>query len=119
MKTILNNKNKNLVINRINSLSEQDDALWGKMNANEMVCHCTDQIRMVLEEIKIKLQSNFFMTKVLKHLILLGVPAPKGKVKTYKELDQKVRGTKPKEFESDRKMLIETIKNFKTEYPNQ
>jgi hypothetical protein len=118
MKTILNRKDNDLVVARINSLSEKNDGLWGKMNVNEMICHCTDQIKMAEGKIEIKFVGNFFLTKFMKNLILLGMPAPKGKVKTYKELDQKARGTKPTEFESDRNVLIETIKNFKTEYPN-
>jgi hypothetical protein len=117
MKTILNDKDKNLVINRISSLSEKADALWGRMNVNEMICHCTDQIRMAEGKIDIKFVGNYFLTKIMKNLILLGMPAPKGKVKTYKELDQKVRGTKTTIFESDRKVLIEAITNFEDEYP--
>lgn len=116
MKNILNKKDNDLVVARINSLSEKNDALWGKMNVNEMICHCADQIRMALGKIEIAFQGNFFMTKVLKNLILLGIPAPKGKVKTYKELDPLIGGTKPVGFDSDRKILIDKIKCFDKDY---
>ena len=118
MKTILNKKDNDLVVARINSLSENNDALWGKMNVNEMICHCNDQIKMAEGKLDIKFVGNFFLTKIVKNLILLGMPAPKGKVMTYKELDQKIDGTTPTIFENDKSTLIDSIRNFENDYPN-
>lgn len=118
VKTILNKNDNNLVILRVRSLSEKADALWGKMNVNEMICHCTDQIRMAEGKNNIKFVGNFFLVKFVKNLILYGVPAPKGKIMTYKELDQKINGTRPTIFENDRSTLVDSIKGFDNDYPN-
>ena len=46
------------------------------------------------------------------------MPAPKGKVKTYKELDQFVAGTKPTTFEKDKITLIKTLGSFTGKFPS-
>ncbi|HMB63798.1 MAG TPA: hypothetical protein VKN36_12040, partial [Eudoraea sp.] len=33
---------------RIDQLTPEQQPLFGKMNVNQMVCHCTDQIRLAL-----------------------------------------------------------------------
>jgi hypothetical protein len=117
VKNILSITNQNLVVRRINLLSVDSQKLWGKMNVGQMICHCTDQIKMAEGKFSIDFAGSLFLTKVMKNLILLGLPAPKGKVKTYKELDQFKKGTKPTTFDNDRKLLISVIKNFENEYP--
>ena len=83
------NKNDNLEIqNRVKSISENSNRSWGKMNVNEMICHVTDQIRMALGQFDIQDKGNFLQKNVLKSLVLIGMPAPKGKVKTFNQLDQ-------------------------------
>ncbi|MDP2363498.1 MAG: DUF1569 domain-containing protein, partial [Ignavibacteria bacterium] len=65
---------------------------------------------------------NVLLKTVLKHLILLGMPAPKGKVETVPELKQGIGGTKPTTFEYDKKTLFSLVKNFKNiveQKPNQ
>ena len=112
VKTILNKNDNNLVIFRVNSLSQITEARWGKMNVNEMLYHCNDQIKMAEGKIEIKFVGNFFLTKIVKNLILFGIPAPKGKIMTYKELDQKIDGTRPTIFENDKSTLVDSIKGF-------
>ncbi len=119
MKTVFNLENLSNVVDRINLLHLDKKPLWGRMNVNQMICHCSDQILMAQGKIKIQYVGNFFSSKILKNLILLGMPAPKGKVKTYKELDQFISGTKPTNFDNDRKLLISVIKNFEKEYPSE
>jgi len=110
MKNILNTKNREELLTRINNLQESDHALWGKMNANEMLCHLADQIRVALHQIKTRDFSNFFSRIVLSKLVLWGMPAPKGKVKTFPEIDlAKGRGTKPVEFENDKALLKKVV----------
>lgn len=116
MRNILNKNDLICVINRFKSLTPNTIPLWGKMSVNQMTCHCSDQILMAHGQIKIQYTGNFFSSKVLKNLILLGMPAPKGKVKTYKELDQFVSGTKPTIFEKDVNNLIEILERFDNEF---
>lgn len=117
MKNILEAAHRDEVIARIEKLSSNDSPLWGKMNVGEMICHLSDQVRMSLGEIKTEYVGNKFLETVMKQLILLGLPAPKGKVETVKELKQGVGGTKPKDFENDKNLLINKVKEFDEAFP--
>jgi uncharacterized damage-inducible protein DinB len=44
---------KNDFYNRINQLSEKQQAKYGKMTVQQMVCHCTDFYRLVLKELEL------------------------------------------------------------------
>ena len=119
MRNILNKEDLIYVINRVNSLTPNTIPLWGRMNASQMTCHCSDQILMALGKIEFQFAGNLFSNKVLKNLILLGMPAPKGKVKTNKEIDQFVSGTKPTSFEKDVRNLIERLERFDNEFSSK
>lgn len=113
MKNILDSKIQTEIENRINSLNENSPSLWGMMTVNEMICHCSDQIKMAVGEKSTKYVGNILLNSVVKHLILLGMPAPKGKVETVPELKQGVEGTKPTSMEQDKKTLMGYVQNFK------
>lgn len=83
MKNILNAQNREELLTRINNLKETNTALWGKMTVNEMPCHLADQIRVAVNEIKVADFSNFFTRTIASKLVLLGMPTPKGRVKTF------------------------------------
>lgn len=103
------------VIERIMKVRPDSPALWGKMNANQMLCHLADQIRLATGEITDKDESTFFGRNILVPLVLWGFPAPKGKVTTHRKLDHaKGAGTQPTEFEADRQILVDYIRLFET-----
>lgn len=112
MKNIINQEDEIDLINRIKWLNEKDRPRWGKMNVNEMVCHLSDQIRLAIKLKSAEYAGNKKHEKLLKYIVLLGIPAPKGKVETVKELKQGDGGTKPTEFYSDKAELITLIKKF-------
>lgn len=113
MKNILNDQNREELVTRINNLKETNSALWGKMSVNEMLCHLADQIRVAVNEIKVADFSNFFTRTIASKLVLLGMPAPKGKVKTFHEIDlEKGNGTKPTSFENDKTLLKKIVSDF-------
>jgi hypothetical protein len=122
MKNILDSSIQKEIENRIIFLHENSKRLWGKMSVNEMVCHCADQIRIAFGELPSKDVGNVLLKTILKHLILLGIPAPKGKIETVPELKQGVGGTKPTLFYKDKNTLIDFIQNFQKRIekkPNQ
>ena len=82
MKNILNEEDRKELIARVNNLSEDDKRLWGKMNVNQMVCHITDGLRVSMQEIMTKYTGNKLKETLLKRLVLLGMPIPKGKAET-------------------------------------
>jgi len=94
-------------ISRINKLKPEQKALFGKMNVNQMVCHCTDLLRVALGILK---ATEYDMVDP-KEIILLsksGKPVP-----TPKEFDQvEGGGTKPTTLENDKKVLKELLLEF-------
>ncbi|NCQ18732.1 MAG: hypothetical protein COZ80_13215 [Ignavibacteria bacterium CG_4_8_14_3_um_filter_37_9] len=113
MKNILNAQNREELLTRITNLKETNSSLWGKMYANEMLCHLADQIRIATNQIKTRDFSSFFSRTILSKIVLLGMPAPKGKVKTFPEIDlAKGRGTKPTDFENDKTLLKKIVSDF-------
>jgi hypothetical protein len=92
---------------RIDSLTPQHKAKYGKMNVHQMVCHCTDFYRLAFQELlltDIPLHSA-------KEVVILAkerktVPAPK-------DIDQVAgSGTKPTTFTNDIHLLKEKIIAF-------
>jgi hypothetical protein len=119
MKNILTESVRRELTARVNNLSENDKALFGKMNCHQMICHSTDQIRMAIGEIKTGYIGNALTSTLLKYLILAGMPAPKGRIETVKELKQGAGGTKPVNFEADKKILSGLIDRFCVLYNSQ
>ena len=117
IKNILNKDEKSLIIKRIQGLNlEKSLKLWGKMSVNEMVCHCTDQIRMAVGILKTDFIGNKTQASIVKQIVLLGMPIPKAKIETTKELSQELEGTKPAEFDLDKSKLIKFVQEFDESY---
>ena len=116
MHNILNNLNLESILERVKNVSENDKALWGKMNAHEMLCHTADQIRLTTGEKTSPFRGNAATKTIVKKLILWGMPAPKGKVETTKELKQGAGGTKPGNFTEDKQALISLLSDFKNSF---
>lgn len=94
---------------RINSLSSDGKPSFGKMNAGQMVCHCTDQIRLAFGTLKAKKSENLTREEIFA-LANAGktVPTPTG-------MDQVAGdGTKPTIFNDD----INTLKEHIIEFSN-
>lgn len=103
MKNIFQKAVTNEIIDRINKLTPESPALWGKMSVSKMLAHCNVTYEMVYDNIHPK--PNAFMKFILKNLV-------KGKVVSEKSY-QKNGQTAPqfiikdeKEFEKERARLI-------------
>lgn len=99
------------MIERIDRLTPETPPVWGKMNANQMICHLTDQLRHALNEKENPSSSTFFFRTIGKFLVLYVFPIPKH-VKTSPKADQMIDGTKPVDFESDRELLKKYIEKL-------
>ena len=102
-------------VRRLNDLSSDSVPGWGRMNAHQMLCHCSDALRAAFGELDGKVdQSNVFTRTILKWLVIYVIPIPKG-VPTSRRADQiDGDGTPPTEFEADRETLQELIRRFAT-----
>lgn len=112
MGNILIKKDFDVIKVRIADLKRDDLPIWGKMNVGEMLCHCADQVKLATGEIHAENKSKFLTRTLLKKLILMGMKAPKGKVKTLAELDPHRLGSKPVNFDADRDYLLRKLEDF-------
>jgi hypothetical protein len=106
MNTLFDSAKRNEIIFRINKLTPESKAAWGKMNVGQMLCHCADGIKMSTGELTVADKSNFMFRNVFKPLFIYVLPMPKG-APTADEINPAVDGTKPADFEKDRQTLLD------------
>ncbi len=108
-----NEKERAELTSRIRALDPDSKGSWGKMNVNQMLCHCADGLRGALGELgTVTDQSSFVSRTFIKPLVLYVIPIPKD-VPTSKRADQvNGDGTPPTDFESDRTTLIGLIERL-------
>ena len=99
MKSIFNPTDNQEILNRINSLSSQSQALWGKMSVDQMLKHINDAILVSFNEKPLKVP---FVFKILGRLL-------KGSVLKKPEFAK--NSPTAKEFKYDTNFNFETVKN--------
>jgi hypothetical protein len=95
---------------RIALLRPTDIHLWGSMSVQQMVCHLSDSFACPLgERIVTAIKSPPIPVHIFKWLALYfprkwppGVPTPP-------EIDQRIGGTPPGDFDADRTALLEEV----------
>jgi len=92
---------------RITKLNSSQKPLFGKMNANQMICHCSDFFRMAKGNKKAKEYGDVDPDKII-GLARSGktAPTPRGFGQVEGE------GTSPTHFLNDKKILKEYILEF-------
>ena len=98
---------------RLNKLTPHTQRLWGRMTAHQMICHLNDSQRCAMGELPVTDRSNAFSRSVMK-FVALWVPMkwPKG-IPTVPEIDQAAGGgTRPLDFDNDRKTLLQLLDRF-------
>jgi hypothetical protein len=79
MKTIIEQKDFVKISNRIRLLSSTNKKRWGKMTLQEMLVHCTTQLKLALGEIESSAQGSFIMrTAFGKWIAFSNIPWPQG-----------------------------------------
>jgi hypothetical protein len=109
--SIFNEQKRGAIIARINKLTPESKAAWGKMNVGGMLCHCADGIKMSIGEVAVADHSNFLFRTIVKTLVIYVLPMPKG-APTADEINPAVNGTKPADFEKDRQTLLESLEKI-------
>ena len=91
---------------RIASLNPDDAARWGRMNANQMLCHLSDSAKVALGETMVPSGRMDLPPRLIKWLAL-DVPLRWAKnIPTMPQIDQLKEGTPPIAFAKDRDTLI-------------
>jgi len=112
MKNLAETDVRTSVLDRIAALQPGSKARWGRMSAHQMICHLVDSYRVPMGEKSASPATHLLNRTVIKW-VALNVPMhwPKG-VPTRPEIDQHVGGTRPSEFERDRRELADLIRRF-------
>jgi len=100
------------LISRIGRLHPSSPRQWGTMTPHEMLCHLADSFLAVLAERPASSAETLLSRTVMKWVALhTSLPWPQG-LPTRPEVDQKQGGTRPVEFERDRKVVVDLIHRF-------
>jgi hypothetical protein len=79
MRSILNERDRQRLCQRVSALTETSAARWGRMNVEAMLRHLCQSSRMALGELAVRPHGKrAFEVFPLKHLILYVLPFPKG-----------------------------------------
>jgi hypothetical protein len=118
MITLLDESVKESIIKRVDSVQLHDRALWGTMNAEEMICHIADPLRVAAGVKSAAFVGNKITKTIVKWLVLTVLQIPKGKIQTSREFKQGVEGTRPKTIEKDKAAFIALLQNFEKSFEN-
>jgi hypothetical protein len=102
MKTTLSNvKDQSELLHRLAKVRRDSPPRFGTMTAHQMICHLSDSFRSSLGEKFVSPSTNLFKRTIYKWIALWApLPWPVG-VRTRPEIDQRLNGTKPVDFDSD------------------
>lgn len=110
MGSILNERERAQIVNRLRSLSTSSTRRWGSMDVENMLRHLNLSARMALGELAVVPKNKrVFQTFPLKHLILYVLPFPKG-APTAPEL----KPVEAETFEAERAALVELLERIGT-----
>jgi hypothetical protein len=112
MKNLLEPSVKKEVLQRIEKLSPQTKALWGKMNVNQGARHMAKAFEIPIGELDPTLINPPKMPKWLMRFFLLQVKPPKGGAETFKEMNMVANNINPTDFEAEKKNLKEMLIRF-------
>ena len=113
MKNILNEADYVEITNRIQNLSETNTRLWGKMDIQQMLLHCTTQLKLALGEISQKLQGPSLMrSKLGKWLLFSNIPWPKG-AETPTEMNPETASFSLTDIETEKRELLDYLEKVR------
>ena len=75
MKTLLNPRDRNELLDRLTKVRPDSQPRWGTMSTHQMVCHLSDSFRACLGE-KYVSPSSTFLTRTLMKWAALWTPCP-------------------------------------------
>lgn len=107
MATIRNETDRTNLIGRVEKLTGEEKALWGRMTINQMMSHLVQSGDLPFVA-TLPDKSNFMIRTFLKPLVLYVLPMPK-EVKTSPEMDQQEQGREPQDFEEDKRLATDSI----------
>lgn len=110
MPTIFDPDSAKAFQSRIDRLTPDARALWGRMTASQMVCHLTDSCKVALGDTPTTLKPGILSNRVVRWLIISVLPFPRGKAPTSREF----LVTSPSEWQADVRSLGEHLERVRT-----
>lgn len=107
MKSIRDEECCSDLVRRIEALTPEASASWGKMSVEQMLSHLVQANELPFVA-SVPDRSTFMSRNAIRPLVLYVMPIPK-EVQTSAEMDQQQKGRPPKGFDSDRAALIESL----------
>ncbi len=101
MQTIFEPALEQATLARLDRLTPDAKAQFGKFNAHRMMCHLIDASLIGLGEKAVKPGNGFLSLKPVRRFVIFVLPWPKGKVPTHPAFLE----TTPADFEADRTRL--------------
>ena len=110
MKTLGNEADKELLLNRLRQTAPNSQRRWGKMTPHQMICHLNDSFKTAIGERSVSGDKSNLLTRTVVRWIALYAPLkwPHG-VPTMAENDQERGGTPPEDFNRDMHALLMMI----------
>jgi hypothetical protein len=113
MKTLSSTHHLAEIHTRITQVIASDAHRWGSMNAHQMFCHLSDAFAYPLGERHVAPVKHRLIPRPLFKWLALRLPMPwPAGISAPPEIDQRIGGTPPVEFESDRAALLVTLDRF-------
>ncbi|WP_046244416.1 DUF1569 domain-containing protein [Hymenobacter terrenus] len=103
------------VVDRIGRIDERSQRVWGRMSADQMLCHCTDQIRLALAQKPATETASWFNRNIAIHIALALPRIPLRNLATPTDMRQGNRGlgTKPVNLAHDKRLLLAALADFR------
>lgn len=113
MRTIRDDKTLSSLVERLNRLGPDTPPRWGTLTAGEMLCHLGDAHESLLGTGDSPGPGASGRSRPLFKWLALYAPLawPKG-VKTLPEVNPRIDGTRPGDFERDRERAIASLKRL-------
>ena len=112
MKNILNPPVKEELLSRIDKLTPDSKAVWGKMNVNQNLRHLAMAFDIPTGKLDPTPVNPPPLPKWLFKLFLLNAKPPKEKAETFAEINIVANNINPTDFETERNNLKKAIDNF-------
>lgn len=112
MKSLFNTEAHQEILNRINNLDENSQAVWGKMNVGQMLKHCQIPIEIALGKRNMETKVGFFKKLIFKAFkpMMYNDKLWKHNIKTPKEFII----TEPLIFEVEKSKSVNLINEFES-----
>ncbi|MEO5998152.1 MAG: DUF1569 domain-containing protein [Chitinophagaceae bacterium] len=107
MENIFNDTDYHLIVHRINSLTVDNNRRWGKMNVNQVLEHCSIQLKLALNLLPSKRRegSFIFRTQLGRWLTLYVFPWPHGS-ETPSQMNMQKNDVAVQDFFMGKKQLL-------------